>query len=182
MSLRRSFTKELAARHGSLTWVLFAALAGAPIMFLTVAWVLVEPAPGLLVPTTGPEPIPPFQVIAMSIIAAGAGILAFLIRAVIATPQRLTAQEVPTGTIQSLVPPESDDERRLAVSVGRWQTAFIVALALSESMAIMGFLLSFLARDLTYVLIGAGVAVALDIVFLRPDPTIYEKLIRQVRG
>ena len=151
-------------------------------MFLTVAWVLIQPAPGQLVPATGSEPLPLFLLIGLGAAALAAAVAAFVVRTVIATPARLAVREAPSGDIPSLIPPEGEDERRLAASVGRWQTAFIVALALSESVAITGFVLSFLSRDLTYVLIGAGVAVALDIVFLRPDPTIYEKLVQQVRG
>lgn len=165
-----------------MSWVLFAALAGAPIMFLTVAWTLVNPAPGLLIPAGGAQPLPMTTLVGLGAAAVVAGGLAIVIRTVFATPERLVVAAVPEGQPPSLVPPESDDERRLAASVGRWQTAFIVSLAVSESMAVMGFVLSFLALDLTYILVGAFLAVTIDILFLRPDPTIYEKLADRVRG
>lgn len=157
-------------------WVLFAALAGAPLVFVFVAFTLAQ----------GPSAGPPLEgsadvvgiLAAMSVLSA---IQAVLIRRTLMRIERLTGAGVPETVDPLGLKPQSDAEKALLASVKRYQSGHIISLALSEAAALFGFVLTFLTKDIQYVVGGAALALVVDFLFLRPTPHLYKTLAREAR-
>lgn len=181
MAIRKQFLEGVASRHGSMAWVIYMALVAAPVMFVAVAWAVIAPAPGALTPPTGPQPLTPLFLPVLGILALLTALAGIIVRRS-ATPERLARSGIKTQAIPGIPPPDSEEERQLAGAVARYQMALILSLALTETTAIFGFILSFLAQDLTYVLGFSALALGIDLLFLRPNPGIYDRLARAVRA
>lgn len=180
MAIRAEFLSKLSSSLGRTLAILWAALTLSPVLFMVVGWVL----------TNGPNasPRPAVDPILIQVLIGLGGVLvasSVLVHRLLTEQDRLARGQslIPRGQAEvspvvgaSQPTPEGPAEEALAEASRQYFVASIIALAVSESGAIMGLVLTVLSGSFGYVATLAGAAVVVDILFLRPDSEIYARL------
>ncbi len=176
--IRPDFVRALSKAVNLTLRLLWAGLTGSPILFAVVGYVVV----------TGDK----FSAGGLSELVKTVLVgLAIALIAVAVTIRRIgenadwLVPSVPNANPQIppalKVAPDSDDERRVIGATQRYQTLVIVTLALAESGAVLGLVLTMLSGAPMYVATLAPVVVLVDVVFLRPDADIVSRLAEAVQ-